>query len=135
MAIVHKGVAPHRCTFEIWDGDIDEAEIQAHLSRLAQDPQWPPGILNLVDLSTVRNISVPDPELVALLREGTVLENELRTALIVRPEWIAGDAPQYDEAAHATGVTAFSDVAAASAHLGVPLPVSLGMLEALRQSL
>jgi hypothetical protein len=135
MGIVHKAAGPHSCTFEIWDGDIDEAEIQGHLSRLAQDPEWPPGILNLVDLSTVKDISVPDPELVSLLREGTVLENELRTALIVRPERTTRNAPQYDESARATGVTAFTDVGAASAHLGIPLPVSLHMLELLRQAL
>lgn len=134
MAIAHKAVGSHGCTFEVWDGDIDEEEVRAHLLRLAVDPDWPPGTLNLVDLSTVRSISVPDPELVALLREGTVLETELKTALIV-PALIDADAPQYEQAAHATGVTAFRDVRSASTHLGIPLETSLGLMNELRRSL
>jgi len=79
MAIAHRAVRSHSCTFEVWDGNIDEEEVRAHLLRLAEDPDWPPGTLNLVDLSTVGDISIPDPELVALLREGTLLETELKT--------------------------------------------------------
>ena len=135
MGIVHLAVASHSCTFEVWDGDIDEAEVRAHLFRLAEDEIWPPGLLNLVDLSTVGNISIPDPELVALLREGTILENELRTALVVRREFVGEDAPEYDEAARVTGVAAFSDVRTASEHLGIPLKASLSIMERLRQSL
>jgi hypothetical protein len=134
MAIAHKVVRSHSCTFEVWDGDIDEEEVRAHILRLAADRDWPPGALNLVDLSTVGNISIPDPELVALLREGTILETELKTALVV-PELVDADAPQYQEAAHATGVTAFTDLRSASAHLGIPLEISLGLMERLRQSL
>jgi hypothetical protein len=135
MGIVHIAIASHRCTFEVWDGDIDEDEVEAHLFRLAEDTAWPPGVLNLVDLSTVGNISIPDPELVALLREGTILENELKTALVVRREFVDANAPQYTEAARATGVTAFTDIPSASGHLGIPNQASLNVLERLRQSL
>ena len=134
MGIVHIAVASHSCTFEVWDGDIDEEEVQAHLFRLAEDVGWPPGLLNLVDLSTVGSISVPDPELVALLREGTVLENELKTTLVVRPEFVDANAPRYTEAARATGVTAFTDIPSASRHLGIPPQASLSIIERLRQS-
>jgi hypothetical protein len=118
----------------VWDGDIDEEEVRAHILRLAQDPDWPPGALNLVDLSTVGNISIPDPELVALLREGTVLETELKTALVV-PALVDVEAPRYEEAADATGVTTFADLRSASAHLGIPPGVALGFMDQLRQSL
>jgi hypothetical protein len=134
MGIVHTAMASHSCTFEVWDGDIDEAEVEEHLFRLAEDADWPPGLLNLVDLSTVGTISIPDPELVALLREGTILENELKTALVVRSEFINANAPQYNEAARATGVTAFTDIPSASEHLGIPLHASLSVMERLRQS-
>ena len=135
MGIVHIAVASHSCTFEIWDGDIDDAEVHAHLFRLAEDAAWPPGSLNLVDLSTVGAISIPDPELIALLREGTILENELKTALVVRSEFLDASAPQYDEAARATGATAFAEIRSASDHLGIPLQVSLNFMERLRKSL
>ena len=135
MGIVHLAVASHQCTFEIWDGDIDQSEVHAHLFRLAEDAAWPPGALNLVDLSTVGTISIPDPELIALLREGTVLENEFKTALVVRSEFLDPSAPQYDEAARATGATAFAEIRSASEHLGIPLQVSLNFMERLRQSL
>jgi hypothetical protein len=134
MVIAHEAVRSHSCTFEVWDGDIDDDEVMAHLLRLADDPDWPPGALNLVDLSTVRKISIPDPELVALLREGTLLETQLKTALIV-PALLAADASQYEESAQATGVTTFRDAQSASAHLGIPLETSVGLLERLRQSL
>ena len=134
MAIVHRAVTLHSCTFEIWDGDIDEEEVRAHILRLAEDPDWPPGALNLVDLSTVRNISIPDPELVALLREGTLLETELKTALVV-PRLVGADALQYEESAEATGVTAFDDLPSASMHLGIPVATTLALIDELRHSL
>ncbi|HET9730147.1 MAG TPA: hypothetical protein VFR41_12030 [Acidimicrobiia bacterium] len=135
MGIVHLAVALHRCTFEIWDGDVDEAEVTAHLLRLAEDADWPPGRLNLVDLTTVGRITVPDPELVALLREGTILEHELKTALVVPAEFLDGNAPEYDESARATGVTTFADIRSASEHLGISVQAALTVMEQLRNSL
>jgi len=135
MGIVHIAIASHNCTFEVWDGDIDEAEVTAHLLRLAEDTDWPPGLLNLVDLTTVGSISVPDQELVALLREGTVLEREVKTALVVPPAFLDGNTPRYDESARATGVTAFADSESASTHLGIPPEASLSIIERLRQLL
>ena len=132
MGISHIAVVEHGCTFEVWDGEIDEQEVRAHLVRLAADTHWPPGVLNLVDLSTVGNISVPDPELVSLLREGTVLESELRTALVVRSEFLGENAPAYDDSARATGVTAFTDLSSASEHLAIPVDVSLHFMQLLR---
>ena len=134
MGISHISVHGHRCTFEVWDGDIDEGEVRAHLFRLAEDGDWPPGVFNLVDLTTVGTISIPDPELVAVLREGTVLENELRTALVVRPEFVGPNGPRYDEAADATGVTVFTDLGSACEHLGVPLDAAVSIMESLRRS-
>ena len=133
MGISHVAVQRHRCTFEVWDGDIDEAEVRGHLFRLAEDRDWPPGVLNLVDLTTVGSISIPDPELVAVLREGTVLEHELRTALIVRPEFVGPDGPEYDEAARATGVTAFTDLVSGCKHLGIPPDISETIMASLRR--
>jgi hypothetical protein len=134
MGISHIAVDSYGCTFEVWDGDVDEAEVRAHLVRLAEDVHWPPGILNLVDLSTVGDISIPDPELVSLLREGTVLEHELRTALVVRLEFLSENAPTYDDAARVTGVTAFTELSAASEHLAIPLEVSLRFMQLLRSA-
>jgi hypothetical protein len=135
VGISHVAVAEYRCTFEIWHGDIDEAEVHAHLLRLAQDRDWPPGVLNLVDLTTVGRIAVPDPELVEILREGTVLEHELRTALVVPIEFLDPSRPQYDEAARATGVTTFTDLLSATDHLGLPFEESQRILDELRRSL
>ena len=136
MVIAHNAVPRQRCTFEVWDGDIDEAEVQAHLLRLAGDPDWPPGPLNLVDLTTIGTISIPDPDLVALLRQGTVLETELKTALIVLPELMREDAPPaYEQAASATGVTVFTDPRTAAVHLGVDVELALRLLVELRRTL
>jgi hypothetical protein len=135
MGIAHNAVGSHSCTFEVWDGDIDEEEVRAHLVRLAEDPDWPPGALNLADLTTMGNVSIPDPELVAILQEGTILETELKTALVVRPELIEANARQYQEVARATGVTAFTDLRSASEHLGIPPEISLSLMDALRRSL
>jgi hypothetical protein len=80
-------------------------------------------------------VSIPDPDLVALLREGTVLERELRTALVVRGEFIAEAGSQFDEAASATGVTTFATLSAASLHLGISPAISLPIIERLREKL
>ena len=45
------------------------------------------------------------------------------------------NARQYDGAARATGVTAFSDAASASEHLGIPAAIALRCIDQLRQSL
>lgn len=135
MGIAHRAVRAHRCTFEVWHGDIDEAEVRAHLLRLAEDSNWPPGALNLVDLTTMGKVSIPDPELVDILREGTVLELELKTALVVRAEFLGATPPQYENAARATGVTAFPDLESASKHLEIPTEMSLPIMERLRASL
>jgi hypothetical protein len=134
VAIVHRAVASLHCTFEVWDGDVDEDEVRAHILRIADDPDWPPGPLNLVDLSTVGVISIPDPQLVALLREGTILETDPRTALVV-PELLAAHPSEYDESAAATGVSTFTDLASASQHLGIALEASTRHLDQLRRSL
>ena len=62
-------------------------------------------------------------------------ELELKTALVVRNEFLAATPPQYEKAASATGVTAFSNLRAASVHLGIPFEASLPVIERLRQSL
>ena len=135
MVIAHNAVPMQRCTFEVWDGDIGEAEVGAHLLRLAVDPDWPPGPLNLVDLTTIGTISIPDPDLVALLREGTILETELKTALIVGPELMREHAsPAYDQVASATGVTVFTDSRAAAVHLGIDVDLALRLLVELRRT-
>jgi hypothetical protein len=135
MGIAHEAITACECTFEVWDGDIDEEEVRAHLVRIAEDPDWPPGPLNLVDLSTMGTVTIPDPELVAILREGTILETELKTALVVRPNLLATDAPNYDESARVTGVTTFTDLRSASEHLALPPQFTRDVLDRLRQSL
>ena len=107
MGIAHKADGRITVRSRFGMATSTSREVRAHLFRLAEDPNWPPGPLNLADLSTMGEVAIPDPELVALLHEGTVLETGLKTALVVRPELLAMNARQYDGAARATGVTAF----------------------------
>ena len=44
-------------TVEVWDGVITPEECRHHLIELAEDTRWPPGRLEIIDLTTLRDLS------------------------------------------------------------------------------
>ena len=45
-----------------------------------------PARLEIIDLTTLRDLTIPDPELVNILVEGTNLLNEVKPVLVVQPD-------------------------------------------------
>ena len=87
MAIAYRADRELGCTISVWDGVVTGADVRQHLVRLAGDRDWPPrGNLHLSDLTTVTKATVPDPELLELLYEGTNVATDLKVAVVVRPE-------------------------------------------------
>jgi hypothetical protein len=96
--------------------------------RLSADADWPPGGRHLIDGTTADSISLPDPELVELLFEGT----EVRRAAVVRPELADDELRAYTAA---LDFTTFTDRNAACAYLGVDSVAVDAVIEELRQEL
>jgi hypothetical protein len=119
--------------FAVWDGDVFPEDVHAHLLRLAADPDWPTGRLQLTDLTTLHRVEVPDADLVSLLYEGTTLLDDLRFALVLRPSVITAFAPALaPRAKEIPMLGTFSHLAAASEYLGIPRAVAQEVCDALR---
>ena len=103
----------------VWDADVGAEDVQQHLIALAGDHDWPAGPLHLSDLTTIGTVSVPDPELVALLYEGTNLSEELKVAVVVRPDVSEHPDTRLASAAREMRASIFTDLGAACEHLGV----------------
>jgi hypothetical protein len=88
VAITYRINAALGLTTSVWDGSVTGQEARNHLLRLAADRDWPPGPLQLSDLTTLREAAIPDEELVDLLHEGANLYNDTRIVLVLRPEML-----------------------------------------------
>jgi hypothetical protein len=119
------------CTIVVWDGDITGDDHVRHLLRLAADPDWPPA-RHLTDLTTVGEVTLPDPLLVDALVEGSPMRDEIAKVILVRPGFL-GEHWLQDSGASVTGVPEVcTDVAAACAYLGVDPVVVRSRLDGLR---
>jgi len=122
------------CTIVVWDGDITADDHVQHLLRLAADPNWPPG-RHLTDLTTVGEVTLPDPQLVDALVEGSPMRDEIAKVIVVRPGFL-GERWIQDSGASETGVPEVcTNVAAACVYLGVDPTVIRSTLDELRSPL
>src|SRR5690242_3933493 len=119
MGIVFRADPSLRCTVSVWDGDIVEDDVREHIVRLAADPDWPPGPLHLTDMTTIGSATIPDRDLLALLYEGTSLPDELKVAVIVRPEAIEQFGLKFETATQEMRAATFVDFYDACQHLAV----------------
>src|SRR5215831_6159137 len=120
MGIAHLLLPDLGLTLVVWHGDVTAADSVDHLLRLAEEPAWPPGLLHLTDMRTVRSVTLPDPELLELLFEGSHWRDEdLEKAVIVSGE--LSRKTTVSDAASSLGMTAtlFTDVESACAHLRI----------------
>src|SRR5262245_34257175 len=108
------------CTIAVWDGDLTSEDMQQQLIRLANDPDWPPGPRHLLDLTTLGTVIIPDPELLELLYEGTDLVQQMRIAIVVRPDFLDDETrTRFDIARDAFDAATFTGLDSACAYLGV----------------
>jgi hypothetical protein len=123
------------CTTSVWDGNIGPGDIQQHLLVLAADREWPPGPLHLTDLTTITRADIPDPELLDLLYEGTNLSEDLKVAVVVRPEFLRSSDPQFTSAAAEMRATTFTDLDPACAYLGIDPAATRATISEIRAEL
>ena len=119
MPIVYRADKALGCTIAIWDGDLTGDEMREQLVRLASDPDWPLGPSHLIDATTIGNVSLPDPELVELLYEGTRLVRKSRIAVLLSADFFDADRPLYENAASEFDAATFNDLDSACAYLGL----------------
>jgi hypothetical protein len=135
MGIAYRADRSLGCTTSVWDGDVSTEDVQQHLIRLAGDPEWPPGQLHLTDLTTIGDVSIPDPELLALLYEGTNLSEELKVAVVVRADFVDSADLRFASAAQEMSATTFTDLALACTYLGLSETEVRATIEDLREQL
>ena len=134
MGIVYRIDQGLDCTIVVWDGDVTADDHIQHLLRLAADPDWPPA-RHLTDLTTVGEVTLPDPLLMDALVEGSPMRDEIVKVIIVRPGFL-GEHWMQDSGASVTGVPEVcTNVAAACVHLGLDPTVMRSTLDELRSPL
>ena len=135
MGIAYRADRSLGCTVSVWDGTVTAADVRHHLIRLAGDNDWPPGRLHLTDLTTITKATVPDPELVDLLYEGTNAAEKLKVAVVVRSDPRFAPELRYANAAEELAAITFVDLAVACAYLGVSQDAIQATISELRQEL
>ena len=135
MPIIHAADTALGCTIAVWDGDLTSEDMQQQLIRLASDPAWPPGPHHLVDATTLGTVIIPDPELLELLYEGTNLVQEMRIAIVLRPEFIEAATARYRTTTAAFDAAPFTDLDSACAYLGLNAAAVQSASTQLRQQL
>jgi hypothetical protein len=134
MGIVYRIDPALDCTVVVWDGDVTADDHVQHLLRLAADPDWPPA-RHLTDLTTVGEVTVPDPKLMDALVEGSPMRDEIAKVIIVRPGFLRENWTQ-DSGASEVGVPEVcTNVAAACSYLGVDPTAMRFTLDELRSPL
>jgi hypothetical protein len=131
MSIAHRLLPDVGLTVVVWHEEVTAEESVEHLVRLAEDPCWPPGSLHLTDMRTVTTVTLPDPELLELLFEGSHWRDEdLEKVVIVAAELLRRTI--VEDAANALGINArvVGDVASACAHLRIdPVRIAITLDE------
>jgi hypothetical protein len=136
MGIAHTVVPDLGLTIVVWHGDVSEDDSINHLVHLAEDPHWPPGLLHLTDMRTVGNVTLPDPELLELLFDGSHWRDEdLEKVVIVAAELLRSTTVEDAAAALGMNATVFGDVASACAHLRIDATPMVGALDELRSEI
>jgi hypothetical protein len=136
MGIAHTVVPDLGLTIVVWHGDVTEDDSVNHLVHLAEDPHWPPGLLHLTDMRTVGNVTLPDPELLELLFDGSHWRDEdLEKVVIVAAELLRSTTVEDAATAFGMNATVFGDVASACAHLRIDATPMVGALDELRSEI
>jgi hypothetical protein len=136
MPILHSTNKVLGCAIAVWHGRVTGAEMQEQLVHLASDPDWPPGPTHLVDGTTLETVSVPDPELLELLYEGTELvSGKIRIAVVLRPEFVAAAPVEHPRASEAFEGAVFADLDSACAYLDLSVAAVETAIHRLRNRL
>ena len=136
MAIEYRLDRALGLTLVVWDGVVTGHEAEEQVRRLRADPDWPPGRLHLLDLTSVSSVpTVGETRLVEMLAEMAEMR-QIRFAVIAGDAFV--EATRFQEAASAVGVThiiVFNELSTACAWLGIDFDATRTALHALRNGL
>ena len=136
MGIAYRLDQTQGLTIVVWDGTVTEGDVEEQVRRLAADPDWPPGLRQLSDMTSAT--SVPDVantniiEMIAEMPEA----RPIRFAFVAREGFAA--VRRYERAVETVGVTrviVFNDLPTACTWLGVDEVATRATIDALRQEL
>ena len=122
-------------TVMVWDGDVTAEECRRLSIELADDPAWPPGPLQIIDVTTLGNLNLSDPELVTLLTDATKLLEDIKLVLVVTPDDLYPQREARWNAVRAVPVMSFTDLDRASTFLEVDQATVRAMVDELHEAL
>ena len=122
-------------TLVVWHGDVTAQDTVDHLVELAADRQWPPGRLLLTDITSARRVTLPDPQLLDLLLEGTDLRERLEKVVVVPAAILRGQTIEKAATSLRMDAKPFGDLDAACRHLGLATATVRAQIDELRDEL
>jgi hypothetical protein len=122
-------------TVEVWDGDVTADDCRRHLIELAEDPLWPPGLREIIDVTTLGDLSLPDPELVNMLVEAKNLLDDIKLVLVLTPDDLYPKREARWNAVRALPVMSFTDLDRASTFLDVDQATVRAIVADVREAL
>ena len=134
MGICYRLNADLGLTVEVWDGDVTAEDCRRHLIELAEDPLWPPGAREIIDVTTLGDLSLPDPELVDMLVEARNLLDDIRLVLVVTPDDLYPERKARWAAVRAVPLMSFTDLDRASEFLQVDPATVRAMVDEAREA-
>jgi len=123
-------------TVVVWDGVVTGYDAEEQVRRLRADPDWPPGPLHVLDVTSVSSVlTVADTKLIEMLAEMADTR-QIRFAVIANDAF--DEAARFQEAASAVGVSrviVFNELSTACTWLGLEVTATRAALGALRSEL
>jgi len=135
MPIVYRADRTLSCTISIWHGHVTRRDQRRQAIQLSSDPTWPAGPRHLVDGTTITTLTMPEPDLLELLYQGTELVDEMRVAALVRPGFFNKPRGAYKTPSHEFHIAVFTDLDAASYYLGLDRMAVEAVIDELRHQL
>ena len=136
MAIAYRIYKTLGLTLVVWDGNVTGDEAEDQVRTLREDPDWPPGPLHLLDVTSVTEPPiVANTKLVEMLAE-LADAHQIRFALVATGA--SDEGARFQNAATAAGVSrviVFSDLAPACSWLEIDLSATTSILDTLRRQL
>ena len=134
MGICYRLNADLGLTVEVWDGDVTAEDCRRHLIELAEDPLWPPGAREIIDVTTLGDLSLPDPELVDMLVEARNLLDDIGLVLVVTPDDLYPERKARWAAVRAVPLMSFTILDRASEFLQVDPATVRAMVDEAREA-
>jgi hypothetical protein len=135
VAIAYRADRSRGIGVSVWDGDVTANEVIGYFARLSSDPEWPPGNLDIADVTTLAHLVLPERDLHDLLLEGSDVDETMQRVMVVG-ETTDGERERETLVSQwGVNVTTCPDLESACARLGVDVNDVRAIVDELRDEL